>query len=130
MGSYDAWVAVKARFAANWTHTSIAYGNDVFTPTVGTAWVRVTMLDGSGQQTSLGSTSLDRHAGVLVVQVFTPVGEGDDRARWLADQAAAIFRKVTVSGVLFQVPGVTRVGRTETWLQMNVACPYQRDELT
>ena len=130
MGSLEALQAIESRFTGAWTHTPFVFGNKSYDPNINQDWVRLTVLDGDGFQISLGVNSLDRHAGVVSIQIFTVVNQGEERSRWLVDKATEIFRKVSFSGLLFRVPNVDRVGADGTWFQMNVDCPFQRDELT
>ena len=127
--------AVKLRWTATWTHTLTAYDNEPYTPAANTPWVRLAVRDGNSKQISLGVPSLDRHAGIVFVQVFSPLGTGDSRARWLADKACGVFRKrdldTTTGSMTFGVP-YTVAAETpgDNWFQINVLCPFTADELT
>ena len=127
--------AIKARWATFWTHTSTAYDNAIFTPGINVSWVRLTVRSGNAAQVTLGPQSRDRHTGVVIAQIFVPFLQGEDRARWLADRAAAIFRKVNVpvSGgeIVFSVPYPVEAELSgDDWFQMNVNCPYRFDILS
>lgn len=132
MGTLAAAAAVIARWASAWTQTPTAHGNVPFDPAAGTPWVRLSVIDGAGQQASVGAPQavLERHAGVIVVQVFTPSGEGEGRARWLADQAAAVFRRQSFSGVSCRTPSFARLGESGGWFQVNVSIPYWYEQVT
>jgi hypothetical protein len=85
---------------------------------------------------SLGAPkTLDRHVGVVFAQIFVPAGQGEERARWLADKASEIFRKLDVTAgtgkLTFRVPSIQAADQGgDDWWQINVVCPYQYDELT
>jgi len=125
--------AIETLFGTAWgTTTPVQYDNVEFRqPT--TAWARFTILDGQGQQISLGSTAYHRWAGVVVVSIFVPAQTGTATARGYADTAAEALRRVVTSygssgTIEFGTPYMERVGgETETdWFQINVTCPFRR----
>ena len=130
---------IRGRFAAEWTTlrpgTPVAYDNTPFDPALDAVdglgnpipWVRLTVIPGDGFQASLGTPRVWRSTGVVSVQVFVPVGEGDGAANELADDAASVFRGVLDAGLTFRAPALTRVGPEGAWYQINVATPYQSD---
>lgn len=125
--------AIKARWVANWTYTQTAYDNVSFNDVPGTAWARLAIRDGDARQLTMGQLTIDRHAGVVMIQIFTPLLQGIDRSRWLADKAASIFRKVdmNVSGegkATFAVPYLIASEQSgDDWWQTTVVCPYYYD---
>lgn len=127
--------AVKLRWAGLWSHTPTAYDNEAYTPLPGTPWARLSIRDGAARQISLGRPSLDRMAGIVFIQIFAPLNAGDSKARWLADKACGVFRKLHVDtttgymtfGVPYAVPAETP---GDNWFQINVLCPFTADELT
>lgn len=129
-------IAIRARWAVQWgATTTTSYDNKPFTPTIGIAWVRLAIRDGDARQASIGPSSIDRHSGVVFVQIFAPLGQGEDRARWLADRAATVFRKVELAAgsslVTFRVPSIAAIEPGgDDWWQVNVVCPYFYDEAT
>lgn len=137
--------AIKQIWADGWNPTNgIAFWeNEVIEQRPSNIpWLRISIRDGDAQQISLGKPSLDRHASVLFVQVFVPINEGVDRARWLADKVAAIFRKKSVNqgngSLIFDVPYciIANTLGEETdivntgWWQITVLCPFTYDEVT
>lgn len=123
--------AIRSRFSTEWSDTTpIAWPNVSYTPTPGTAWVRLTILPADASQVELGAVGSRRfrHAGVIVVQVFVPENTGDGTVQTLAAQAAAVFRGVTVGEIRYGAPRVRTVGNDGAgWYQVNVECPYSRD---
>ena len=91
-----------------------------------TKWVRMSILDGEAFQSEIGASPKFRHPGIMEVQVFVPVHEGDKTALTLADQIVTAFRRTTISGsVVFRTPSVLTVGSTGgKWWQVNVTCPF------
>ena len=93
-------------------------------------WARITIKESESNQTSIGgSTNQHRTVGVLIVQLFAPWGQGDKEARRLADVVKAAFLAITVSGVRFRTPSVIPVGRTGDEWQINVSCPFEKDDI-
>lgn len=125
--------AIHARWQANWTYTATAYDNRPFTDTPGASWARISVRDGDARQVTIGPATMDRHAGVVMIQIFTPLFRGSEQNRWLADKAAQIFRKVSVpitnyGQVTFSVPYMVASEQSgDNWWQVTVVCPYAFD---
>jgi hypothetical protein len=124
---------IRSRFNTEWASTTpIAWPNVSFTPPSGEPWVRLEILPSGADQTTLGASGnrTFRHDGLVTVQVFVPGNEGDGEARTLAEQAAAVFRGVTVSGIRFGAPYTTTIGTDDAgWYGVVAWCPYTRDSL-
>lgn len=128
MGFFEQQSAIEQEFKDNWPHTPIANDNVQFDPQGMEEWVRLTDLNAYGKQASLGNSPLYRYGGMVVVQVFTELNTGSARAKQLVDLVTPIFRSKRISGIQFYVPAVTRIGPRDGWYQVNVDCPYYRDE--
>lgn len=136
MASTDEREAIGALFKATWpTNTPVAWPNRKFTPPNGN-WVRLTVLAGDSFQLTIGSgLNWFRHAGIVVVQCFTPLDIGDYEGRRLADIAAGIFRRqniegaVGIEGLQFKTPQVRVVGPDGSWFQVNCETEFYRDSL-
>ena len=114
----------------------IAWPNIDFDPTVNfnaashQGWARITILAGDQNQASInGSSTLWRQTGVITVQVFTPTEKGAEMGLSIADDVAAIFRGLTVSGVVMKAGSVVPIGREdeEPFYQVNVDVPFRYD---
>ncbi len=105
----------------------VFYDNLAETPPDSAPWVRLTVTHGDGAQVAMGATRRWRHAGLAVVQVFVPAGEGDGTALAIADDAASVFRGVSVAGVSFRAPGLARLGPEGAWYQVQVSVPWRAD---
>lgn len=124
--------AICSRFEAHWaSRTPLAWPNRGFAVPPEREWIRLTILDGDTRQVSIGSpgANIHRHSGVIVIQVFVPIDSGTRTARDLADQAAAIFRNQRFDGIRCDVPSVREIGPDGVWFQVNMSCPFRRDEL-
>jgi len=93
-------------------------------------WARVNVSYGQSRLLELGARPSYRTVGALVAQLFFPVESGDGDALEMADVVATAFRRVTASGLRFTVPSIKNVGRSDSWWQVNVTCPFQCDEQT
>ena len=135
MSFIAAYQAIMDRFVTQWTALQptvrVAYPNMAFTPTPGTAWVRVTVVpDPNSRQAAIGKTRLWRNRGLVIVQVFTPQGAGDEAALTLGDSVTAAMRGVTISGLRLKATSLLRVGNDQQWLQYNADTPYEYDDVT
>jgi hypothetical protein len=133
-----AFQAIMDHFRAGWVsapgvpRTPVHYPNAPFTPPDGAAWARLAILPGEGRRMSLGTgqSRLRRWVGVVTVQVFTPFGQGDAGITALTDAAEALFdeTRLTASGTLrFGVPTTRVIGKSGSWWQQNMTCPFDRD---
>lgn len=132
MSFEDTRKAIESRLASNWTTTPIRFENVPFTETA-VPYVALFILDGEGKQISLGTPSLQRWAGLIVVQIFVPQDTGTKTARTYADAIGAIFdRQQFASGnsgtIRSRIPSIRRIGITHGWDQTNVTIPFIRDK--
>ena len=139
-GYEDAGNAIRTRFKADWIvlgpvpRTPIAYDNGRYEPVDGTAWVRLSILDGDAEQADLAPSPRMRHVGLVVVGIFVPSGKLDGAARALGDAAAAIFRRLvlpTAAGdkILFRAPAYRVIGTEPPWHQASVTTAFYRDSI-
>lgn len=120
---------LESYFHDNWTETEVAYDNVDFDPSTD-AWVRFKIQNGDSVQADINhSNPLYRHIGVVMVQVFVPVKSGTNRARELADTVSNMFRRVQPGhGITLRTPSIFTVGPNNEWFQVNVSCPFWRNE--
>ncbi len=96
-------------------------------------WARARVQHTTGRQASLsGANGVKRweRGGFLIVQLFTPMLEGQN----LADSLGSIIRGAfegysTPSGVWFRNPRIQEVGSDGTWYQTNIFVDFQYDEV-
>lgn len=123
-------IAIEQKFNTGWaSRTPIDWDNVQYNPVTGTAWTRFRILNGPGQQASLGAVPLHRNTGIIDIAIFVPLNTATDVARGHADFAAAIFRGWSSGGITCRSPYVTRGGESNGWYQINVTVPFFRDEL-
>jgi hypothetical protein len=123
---------LRTRFNTVWANrTTVAWPNAAFTPpSPQVPWVRFTITDGEGRQTTIGSpTNNHAHTGVLFISIFAPTNAGDAIANQRADEAAAIFRNWCGTNIRCRAVTIKSIGVFEGWYQINVQVPFRRDEL-
>ena len=76
--------------------TPVAYQNEQFTPPENSPWLASTILQTQPLQASLGGSGQDRHDGILQIDVYTPINEGDILARQIMDQIEDVLKSSTV----------------------------------
>jgi|GEM_PF-1105923 hypothetical protein len=131
-GFEDERIAIEKRFNDNWTTTPIVWSNVPFKEQT-TPYVALFILDGEGEQVSLGTVAMRRWAGVVVIQVFTLPDTGTKLARTYAETIAAIFDRAQFSyggsgTITCRVPSIDPVGVENGWYQVNVNVPFIRDK--
>ena len=100
----------------NWTTTPIQFDNYRFVKPSDSKWIAFTINNVSSTQQSMGTSNpLNRHVGVINIQVFTPAGNGSKEAKELARDIATLFRRrtFTISAtetVICREPNIQRVG--------------------
>ena len=123
-----AQVSPAAPFAVKWPNIPWKQ------PTSG-EWLNVSIVPGTGRQDSLGSPTLERQLGILLVQIFVPKNSGDRRARKIADTIAGWFRyqtfRDTPSGtqVDCRAPELIKVGERNDIYQLNLRVSFQAQRL-
>lgn len=113
-----------------WEEAQIAWPNKGFKPTPGTAWLRPSILPAETIQETLGDSGVNRHSGLLQIDVFWPAGEGIERPVEVAGALIKHFKRGTVlAGSTFYVrvptPPSRATHRDETnWCQVPVLIPW------
>jgi hypothetical protein len=128
----SASVAIQSSFSTSWgSATAVAYPGVRYEPAVGTPFVRIAIIPGESLQASMAGVTRRtfRHIGVVIVQCFRPTHEGEKTALTLAENAAAVFRGTTISGIVFRAPTYETVGSSGGWYQVNVTVPFSFDAL-
>lgn len=91
-------------------------------------WIRMSMRNAEAFQVSLGDNRTWRHAGSIICQIFVVAGTSDGLAHKIADQIAAIFRGVTVSGIRFKATSPPQfIGADGNWYQTNSITNFDYD---
>ena len=119
--------AIEQRMVSNWAGpATVAYENTRFDQPAGSQWLRLTVREGESETAGLKGSAIGvRRNGLIIVQVFTPAGDGTKSAREAADSVAAIFEHQRFSGITTYNASISVVGMTkDSWHQINVTIPY------
>jgi hypothetical protein len=94
--------AIEGRIAAEMAKAPsypVSYQNAPFTPPNGTPWLQVFLRLGDNSYATL--KTINRQTGVLVVNVYTPVGTGTGANFTIAERIRALLDRQTISGIIF-----------------------------
>lgn len=117
---------IEARLKANWTTTPIAYPNVPFEKPDNSAWVRLNIINGASNYHTMSNGI--RRAGVIVVQIFTPINTGTKTIKGYADTILGIFQNAEFGGIVCNVASIETAAPSNVWQQVNVSIPFWRDE--
>ncbi len=123
--------AVRARLAGWSTAIDLAeLANDKApTPSSAAAFIRPVLRSAGSHRTTLGPNARREPRGVLIVQVFVPLGSGYKAAGEYAEALCDLFRdfKHDSGGfrMQFMEPDVQPVGRSNGMHQINVSIEYR-----
>lgn len=133
----DERAAIESHLSAEFSDLPIQFDAVPISPgvDVSNGWVRLSILGlPEGKRITLGNNEqVFRHAGMIVLSIFTPdkIGTGD--ARTLADTLSNLFHERILSYnnsgfIRFGVPGLDVIGSVEGGhYQVNVTVSYKRD---
>lgn len=126
--------AIEGRFGDNYSATPIKWEEHPFDVVEGTPYVALTILSGKGHQASLGgpNSALQRYAGVIQIDIFTPEDSGTKTAKQHADTIEAIFHHVQFSAgnsgtITTRLPWIHKMGVKDGWHRFVVNVDYHRD---
>jgi hypothetical protein len=120
--------AIEARIASQWANSRIRWPNVPYAPPNNKSWLSVSVLWGDGFiQTKNGRNTV---VGVLDLNVYVPVGQGDGTLAELCDDARDMVNRLEVSGVRFDAPSGPRlsVDAGSKWRQGTISCSFSTDE--
>lgn len=91
--------------------------------------IRAIIRLGEQRQVSTGGVKRFRQNGSLVLQIYNPLGRGDQAILEKLDEILGVFRCKTYDGVVFVTPSFESVGRNDKYWQINAVCPFYYDIL-
>lgn len=102
----DVRAAIEGRIAAEMVKEpayQVSYQNVPFTPPNNAPWLQVSLnLGDNAYATLVGpNPGYNRQNGVVVVNVFTPIGVGAAANYTIAERIKDLFDRQTVSGIIF-----------------------------
>jgi hypothetical protein len=123
---------IRARLESIWGNTTpVSWPNKTFVPpNPQVPWIALSIKDGDSGQIGMGALpATTRYAGVIWIQVFVSLDDGDPVILGLADQAKAVFHNWCGVSVRCWQGKIHTVGNDGNgWYQINVSIPFQRDE--
>lgn len=92
-------------------------------------WARFTVLPGETViAETAGTLNTFRTSGVVQVQLYGPLGIGDDALLSAVDTVVDAFRVVSVSEFTLRSPSITAGRRDGDWHRIDVSAPFFADE--
>lgn len=129
--------AIESRFTTNYAAaTPVQYENIDFAQPSEAAWVSLRILSGDGNQVSIGTArQVDRFAGIIQVDIYTPENGGTNAARVIGDSVFTIFNRAQFSTgdsgtITCRTPGYRSLGVANGWYHAVVSVAYQRDRIS
>lgn len=128
----DVRAAIEGRLAtemANSPAVQVAFTNVPFTPPDAGNWIRAQLQFNDNQYFTLrGPTAgFNRQSGILVVDIFTPIGVGAGANYTIAERVKDLFDRVTVSNVTFDAasgPFVVQPAAPEAYFQTQLSMTF------
>lgn len=130
----QAELTVQQAAATAYPAVLLAWENVPFTQPE-TTWMKTFLVEGRGFLTNLGrGRQIDRHVGLVQVDVMVPENVGTSPAIQLAEWAGKLFRLQTVSladnaVVRYRVPEVANHGIQNGFFRTTMRVLYCRDEV-
>ncbi|HFO0258604.1 TPA: phage tail terminator-like protein [Raoultella ornithinolytica] len=120
--------AVISRMAAQTAIASEAvdYPNGpVFDPSGRSIWARLTNISGQAGATEIGAGPVVHRTGVLIIQLFVPVGSGTLQITQTADKLTELFEFQDDGRLSYFAVSAVPAGETDGWSQLNLQIPYR-----
>lgn len=91
------------------------------------SWVRLSINPNTSFSASVGNNGLNRHEGLITIQVFSPIGDDALENRSLVDQAINVFDRTRFSIIRCDVAHVSKPVRDGGWFFKVITVPYKAD---
>jgi hypothetical protein len=125
----DVRAAIEGRIAAEMAKSPVypvSYQNVPLTPPNNAPWVQVFIRFGDNNYATL--TSFNRQTGTLVINVFTPQGQGAAANFTIAERLKVLFDRLTLSGIIFDAasgPAQVVPAAPEAYYQTQVTITFE-----
>lgn len=116
---------IATQMAANPAYP-VSYQNVPFTPPNNSPWVQALIRFGDNNYATL--RSFNRQTGTLVLNVFTPQGQGAALNFTIAERLKDLFDRVTLSGIIFDAasgPAQAVPAAPEAYYQTQVTITFE-----
>ena len=126
--------AILTRFIGTFGSTLTAMDNHPFDPPEpgpGVKWYRVNVRFAGGRQDSFGAITGARKfvkQGVLIIQVFTPLGTATNANDALCQQIQDLYEGIRIGDLWFMNGGVSFSGADGEWFQQNVVFDFNFED--
>ena len=114
--------------------TNIHFEGVDFTAQAGHTWINVAIRFGASEQVNVGGSSgrrMERHAGVVIVNVFSKPKAGTDASLGVCDAVGAMLRMRQLSNsdvtITLRTPEVTRVPDEKQYMRHKVSVAFHAD---
>lgn len=111
------------------TGIAVQYDNDgAFKQPNDRRWIRFNILDGEAFQRTTGASARFEYPGVIMIQIFTLVDQGDAEARAMADTINSSFRRTRATvgddKIVFKTPSYESAGIEGRFWRVNINVPF------
>lgn len=120
--------AVISRMTAQTAISSDAvdYPNGpIFDPSGRDIWARFTNISGQAGANEIGAGPVVHRTGVLIIQLFVPVGSGTLLISQTADQLTQHFEFQNDGRLSYFAVSAVPAGEADGWSQINLQIPYR-----
>lgn len=120
--------AVISRMTAQ---TAIAPNNvdypngPLFDPSGRSIWARLTNIPGMAGANEIGAGPAVQRTGVVIIQLFVPVGSGTLLMTQTADKLTELFEFQNDGRLSYFAVSAVPAGETDGWSQLNLQIPYR-----
>lgn len=97
----------------------------VFNPSGRDIWARFTNISGQAGANEIGDGPVVHRTGVLIIQLFVPVGSGTLLISQTADQLTKHFEFQNDGRLSYFAVSVVPAGEADGWSQLNLQIPYR-----
>lgn len=105
---------------------SVTYPNNpTFDPTGKAIWARLTDLSSSGSAVEIGDGPVTHRSGMVVIQLFVPVGSKCLLITETADKMRELFEWKSDGALDYFAVSSVWAGESNGWLQLNLQIPYR-----
>ncbi|HHT0431211.1 TPA: phage tail terminator-like protein [Raoultella ornithinolytica] len=97
----------------------------LFDPSDRNIWARFTNISGQAGATEIGAGPVVQRTGVLIIQLFVPVGAGTLLISQAADKLTELFEFQDDGRLSYFAVSAVPAGETDGWSQLNLQIPYR-----
>lgn len=104
----------------------VTYPNGpTFDPTGKAIWARLTNIPGQAGANEIGAGPVVHRTGIVIIQLFVPVGSGSLLITQTADKIREIFEFQNDGKLSYFAVSAAPAGELDGWSQLNLQIPYR-----